>query len=152
MTMKPITSDLQTLQAQAQKDGLNLQSVRQQAIAALPANSTPQQQQAAAIAAVQQAVQSANDPTLNQDLSKVQQDQAQMHKKHHHGQNQAVQNIINKGSSATVAEISSALGSVSSKSPDYATLQSMLVAAQAKIQQQQQQPGGSVGTNLNFLS
>lgn len=151
-------TDMNNFQTQAQKDGVNLQSIRQQALAGLPANSTPQQQQAAVQAAVQQAVQNTNDPTLGQDYNQVQQDRAKMkgHHGHHHkpqgaGQSQdtSAQTIINEGNGASVADITSALSGMSSTDPNYATLQSMLLTAEQ--QQPQQQSPNIFGTGMNYM-
>jgi hypothetical protein len=150
---------------QAQKDGLNLAAVRQQAMSSLPPDASPEDRQQAMQRAMQMAVQGTGDATLQEDFTKLQQDRQQMGpllklkgpgggpSGGHGGKppgapgqpDSSVQDLINQGDSASVGDIQSALSTMDPADPNYATLQSMLVSAQ---QRQPQQPSVTGGINL----
>jgi hypothetical protein len=154
----------------AKQDGLDIQQIQQKAISALPSTATQQQKDDAIQAATLQAVSQTNDKTLSQSYQQLQNDHQQQLQNQPGGAPQAggkkgpppgggpggdtsATTIISEGDKASVSEIQSCLSTMKSNDPNYATLNSMLQAAQAKEQknphQQQSPPEGNV---LNFMS
>lgn len=161
-------NDRNTFIQRAQRDGLNIQQIQQQAISTLPSNATQQQKDDAIQAETLQAVQKTGDSTLAQNYQQLQNDHAEQLKKGPPkggkppgGADQTVEQVIQEGDSATVSEIQSCLSGMKSDNKNYATLQSMLQTAQSKEQQNggnngNQPPpppvGVGAGSVLNFLS
>jgi hypothetical protein len=133
-----IQTDRNNFQQQAQKDGLNLQQIQQQALSGLGSNATDVDKANAIQAATAQAVEKTGDQKLAQGFMTLQNDNAQMLKKGPPPggiggqQEDPVQKVIAEGDSATSSEIKSCLADLKDKDPRRAKLESMLQSAEQR--------------------
>jgi len=129
-------ADRNTFMARAQKDGLNIQQIQQQAISKLPGNATQQQKDDAIEKATLEAVQKTGDSTLAQNYQQLQNDHAEQLKKGPPAggkkQEDPIDKVIAEGQKATVGEIKSCLADIDQKDPRKAKLQTMLTQAQER--------------------
>jgi hypothetical protein len=168
-------ADRSAFMAQAQKDGLNIQQIQQQAIGKLPGNATQQQKDDAIQTATLEAVQKTGDSTLAQNYQQLQNDHAEQLKKGPPAggkkEEDPVDKVIAEGQKATVGEIKTCLSGLDPKDKRKFKLETMLTQAQERekkgkeghdsgqngpTQSAWQPPPPSFGTGagsvLNFMS
>lgn len=164
--MAQLKTDRSAFWKEAKDSGLKLGDIRHQALATLPPDATPEQRRDAVQSAIQKAVDASGDPELIAARGKLNADRQQAQaagllpgkglrgRRPPHGRppgaaaNTGIDEVIAKGSRATVSDVEDVLNGMESTHPKYATLRSMLASAQAREQRQQ----STTGNTLNLMA